>query len=126
MDKYVVKKCLSGRGALFFYKNDLLHREAGPAIIMSPPISPNLNLGDEHLYTIEFLSETQPPQYVRSKLIKLVGAGISKFVTAIYYLEGQPYTKEDFEKLKAKIDLKENLFNELLINESQNNNKTKI
>jgi hypothetical protein len=125
MDKYVVKKCLNGEGTFYYYKSGLLHREAGPAIIDHCDKHKFLNLGDEHLYKEEILQAAMPANFLTT-MIKTKGSNLlSNLFLLNYYLNGEAYTKEEFEKAKIKLDLKKELDRELDTSQS-NIRKTKI
>jgi hypothetical protein len=46
-------------------------------------------------------------------------------IQAVYYLEGKPYTKKQFEEIKTKLDLKKELDKELNMTKS-NIKKVKV
>jgi hypothetical protein len=119
MDEYIVKKCYNGKGGFFYYKNGRLHREAGPAIIF-PKLKDN-NLGDEHLYKEEIITTMNPYGYFSQYVVE----DCYEHTPAKYYLEGSGYSKKDFEEIKVKLDLKNELSNELSMIQS-NNKKVKI
>lgn len=131
MDEYILKKCSFGTGTYFYYKNGLLHREAGPAIVSAYNISrikPNKypHLNDSHLYKQEIVNEIAPKNYIGIQITEEGQQGLCHEITdAVYYLEGEPYTKKQFEKVKEKLDLKNQLNVELPITQ-QIIKKTKV
>lgn len=115
-DFYVVKKGSNGNGAYFYYKNGLLHREAGPAIVTVSNMEELTSLGDEYLYQEEILSTQFPEGYIveRQNEIQNINGNLTLvFAIAMFYLEGKPYTQQDFEEIKSKLDLKNELITEL-------------
>lgn len=127
MDKYVLKKCRGGQGSYFFYKNGLLHREVGPAVLLEEleDKSPFLNLGDEHLYTVEILESGSPKDYKEARLFERtylanLSYSVDSIIVLYHYLNGKPYTKKRFEEIKVKLDVKNELDKELPITETTN------
>lgn len=116
-DNYIVKRTRNGTGACFFYKNGTLHREAGPAIVTLSNREHFLQLGDEELYKEEHISTDFPDGYSYEYLQQeeIIDGHLAKFTTIpIFYLNGQPYTEEEFNKIKLTLELKNELNNELL------------
>ncbi len=118
MDEYIVKKCSNGEGKFFYYKNGKLHREAGPAVVIVPKKEEFTNLGDEHLYKEEIIAEHNPKDY-QTLFIESVEKNATVTVAAYHYLEGKPYTEEEFQIIKAKNELDKELPTDL------NNHKNK-
>jgi hypothetical protein len=128
MDNCVVKICYNGQKDCYFYKNGLLHREIGPAIIIGATKDDLINLEDSHLYKQEIIKAGFPPNYsIKFLLESMPGTTNSEtqVVNATYYLKGEPYTEEEFMEAKAKLDLKKDLDNELSITQL-NPKKVKI
>jgi len=125
MDQYIVKKCSDGRGIFFYYKNDKLHREAGPAIVYRSNRRKFITLIDEDLYKQEVILENVPENYETNHIVENPVGLCPEITVAVYYLEGEPYTKNDFEKLKTIIDLNKELGNELPQN-NMNSQNTKV
>jgi hypothetical protein len=113
MDEYILKRGFGGEGAYFFYKNGLLHREAGPAYISEEEIeenSPYLNIVDEHLYKKEILEQRWPEDFKEEVLFKK-----DYYIVLSHSLFGIPYSKEEFNILVLQNQLDKEL----------NTNKTK-
>lgn len=112
MNEYVIKKCLNGEGTYFFFKNGKLHREAGPAVLTAKTRENLPQFGDEHLYKEEVLEERQPDNYKTLFFESVEGNG-SRIVSiaAYHYIEGEAYREEEFEIIKAKNDLENELNN---------------
>lgn len=128
MDNYVVKKCGGANGTHFYYKNGLLHREAGPAILSRYKRKFFSNLGDEGLYKEEILQEDQPSDYdidIINELEENVDDIMDMVVVAKYYLEGQAYASHEFKDIVTKLALKNELDNELA-SSIHNNKRVKI
>lgn len=116
MNNYVVKKFGGANGDHFYYKNGLLHREAGPAILSRFKRRFFQNLGDEGLYKEEILQGNSPSDYepeIITELSENIDNISDTMMVAIYYLEGQAYTSDEFKDIKAKLDLKKELYSEL-------------
>jgi hypothetical protein len=127
MDEYIVKKCSYGKGVYFYYKNGKLHREEGPAIVSSYDIGriKGRKSKDEVLYKEKIIHEAVPPGHTNTAIIEDPSGLCPEINMAVYYLEGQPYSKKDFKEIKTKIDMKNELSKELSLNES-NIKKNKI
>lgn len=127
-DKYIVKRTRGGTGVLFFYKNDLLHREAGPAIVTPSNMDIYLQLGDEHLYEMESINTDFPDgynyEYIKEEEI-INGRLAQVAAIPIFYVEGEPYTHKEFQEIKSRLDLKNELNSELSTIQT-NNKKAKI
>lgn len=119
MDEYIVKKCYNGKGGFFYYKNGKLHREAGPAIIF-PKLKDN-DLGDDNLYKEEIVSTMNPYGYFAQYVVE----DRYEKTPAKYYIEGKPYTQKEFQEIKAKLELKNELYTELPVTQS-NKQKAKL
>lgn len=123
-DEYVLKKYSDGYGACFFYKNGLLHREAGPAYISEEEIEDNpslLNIGDEHLYKEEIYKTRQPEGFNETIVFEK-----NYFNIRLHYLSGIPYSNEEFKIIKEKMDLQKELSNSLDKSQLINTKKIKI
>lgn len=118
-DKYIMQD----NGILLtFTKNGWLHREAGPAIFWKSNTQ-YLNLGDEHLYTVE---KTTIPKKTEDNLNSSTPA---RDTTQVFYmLNGSPFSKEDFdlEVKKIRAERMQNELNEELPVTSTNIKKQKI
>lgn len=127
MDEYIVKKCSYGNGVYFYYKNGKLHREAGPAIVSSYDIGriKGRKPKDESLYKEEIVKESVPIEHINVDVVDDSNVLCPELYPATYYLEGQAYTKKQFDELKAIIDMKNELSTELLVNENHSK-KVKI
>lgn len=116
-DNYIVKRTRNGTGAYFFYKNGTLHREAGPAIVTLSNREHFLQLGDENLYKEEHVNRDLPNgysyEYIQEEEI-IDGRLTQVSSIPIFYLNGQPYTEKEFNKIKLTLELKKELNNELL------------
>lgn len=115
MSNHIVKICNNGKKDCYFYKNGLLHRENGPAIVLGY-LSDNLHkLEDLHLYQQKNIQEGFPSNYQIRYLLESLEGDV---VNAIYYLNGEPYTKQEFMDAKVILDLKNELSSELITNQS--------
>lgn len=123
-DEYVV--IISGNKSKHYYKNGLLHREVGPAIVTSYNKETYSGLSDEHLYKEVLVQSFTPsgykPIYVTEEIEDSPRMPYRK---AIYYLDGNAYAKRDFDKRITQMNLKNDLNTELLVNQS-NTKKPKI
>lgn len=117
MDEYIVKKCSYGKGVYFYYKNGKLHRENGPAIVSSYDIGriKGRKPKDESLYKEEIVKESVPIEHMNIHIVDDSPGLCPEIYPATYYLEGQAYTKKQFDELKAKIDIKNELSSELSV-----------
>jgi hypothetical protein len=127
MDEYILKKCSLGEGDFFYYKNGKLHREDGPAIVSQDDRRINKHAESSSEYKIVILKEVMPkdytPQYIFEELRKSIISMVRR--SAKYYLEGEPYSSKEFEEIKAKLELKDELSIELSSNTS-NSKKVKV
>ncbi len=124
MDEYIVKICnksIFDEGDYYFYKNGLLHREEGSAIILQFSTNKFKSLNDKDLYKEEIITNKFPQDY-KFKYLEIGDSGVS---LATHYLNGIHYSQEQFEKIKEKLDLKNELNNELSITKN-NTQKPKI
>ncbi len=121
MDEYIIE---DNNYVIRFFRNGLLHREAGPAIFYKKYESQHLNLGDEHLYVIKKVETTQEEK-------EKWGSPYDhkyKESMAIYMIYGKPFIKENFDLEIKKIQaerMQEQLNKELLTNKDKIK-KTKI
>jgi hypothetical protein len=127
MDEYILKRGFGGSGAYFFYKNGLLHREVGPAIIFEETEEEYknrfLNLGDEHLYKEEIINSKYPLDYKEELFqekvyIPSLKYAVDSHIVFSHYLNGKPYTPNEFKQIKVRLDLKNELNTELPNNHS--------
>lgn len=96
-DEYILKRGFGGDGAYFFYKNGLLHREAGPAYISEEEIEHNpqgLNIVDEHLYKKEIVESRWPDGFKEELVFQK-----DYYIVLSHYLFGIPYSKKEFDIL---------------------------
>lgn len=105
-------------GLIYYFKDGLLHRENGPAIISEKHKEQYLNLGDEDLY--------KPSQSGTSVIDDRLLAFILLSHAAtpeinFYYLNGVHHTEEEFNSILDKKKLHKDLNNDLISN--QNNSK---
>lgn len=98
-----------------YFKNDKLHREAGPAAYLFEDKHKYTNLEDEDLY------KQGIPQF-KSRIemmfleYELNIANIGKTGNPLhYYLEGKSYEKEAFDAIIEKNRIKDELATELLV-----------
>jgi hypothetical protein len=115
-DIYIIKRTNNGIGACFFYKNGLLHREVGPAVVTLANRDEFLNLGDESLYKETPIDSKFPNGYKPENIFvedNIKGKNVLVYSIAIYYLNGQAYSYKEFEEAKIKLDLKKELDKEL-------------
>jgi len=127
MDEYIVKiynKNIFNEGDYYFYKNGLLHREEGPAIMVQFSRDKFNSLKDKDLYKEETIPSKCPNDYEFKYLEDYTTiTGIS---VARHYLDGMHYSKKEFENIKFRQDLKDELSSELVLTESNNTQKVKI
>lgn len=71
------------------------------------------------------LEEEMPPDYKIDYIPYEYKGTITTNINAIHYLNGEPYSQTDFEQIKAKLDLKNELSTELFIAQT-NTQKVKI
>lgn len=120
-DNYIVKIykiSMVDKSDYYFYKNNLLHREEGSAILLGLTQKEFDRLKDRELYKKEFIPFKFPPGYsIKYFATKTPTVAIK---AASYYLEGQPYKEEEFNNIKFKLDLKNELNNELLSKSNTN------
>lgn len=107
-DEYIVK--IYDDGTRFYYKNNKLHREAGPAIINSKHVEYYINLVDEHLY--KEVHQKTPKKEGKMITIETESGPIITYEGPIeyhysteYYLEGKPYKKEEFDAILLEKEL---------------------
>jgi hypothetical protein len=120
-DQYIVY--INEYKTRYYYKNDLLHREAGPAIVRGSLVENYEHLVDKQPYEEIMLHIYGVPKGYESQYLRYEDR--LEYYTAMYYLEGKPYSQKDFEKIKTIIDLQDELNDKLPINLS-NNKKNKI
>lgn len=116
-DSYVVKICSTGQFELndyYFYKDNLLHRETGPAVILGLTKEKFDKLVDKELYKQELIQSKFPPGY-QIKYVRVISPAIR---VASYYLYNEPYTEEEFNKIKFTLELKKELNDELQSHQS--------
>jgi hypothetical protein len=93
---------------LYYYKNNKLHREVGPAIFSVEDMDSYYKLGDEDLYVMKYVN----PKKSTAK----------KQYTPGYCLDNLQYNKDGFEfalKQKNIERLHNNLSNQLSTNDNQ-------
>ncbi len=106
MDKFIVKKALNGKGAYYYFKNGLFHREAGPAIIDFDDRHLFDNLLDQDLYEEEIIQKALPENFEES-MLSVKQNRMMDLLFVNYYLNGHPYTKEEFERtIRIKNEIK--------------------
>lgn len=118
MDEYIVY--INDYQTRYYYKNGLLHRESGPAVIKRNEIELYQNLIDKQPYKEIMLNTYNAPKNYEGQF--LPNENKLTWYTATHYLEGKPYSQKDFEEIKGKIDLKNELSSELTKNESKSKN----
>jgi hypothetical protein len=121
-DQYIVKICATSQFELndyYFYKNGLLHREEGPAVLLGLNEDSFYKIKGRKLYKEEFIPYKFPPGYE----IKYVNSRSPAIKPASYYLNNEPYTEEEFNNIKSKLALKNELNNELPCSQSNTNTK---
>lgn len=130
MDNYIVKICQNGKGGCYFYKNNVLHREAGPAVLKNITKNEFEQLADKDLYQEEIIPELFPSDYQISFLEEPPPANdksgfAGSIIDAIYYLDGVPILEEEFKINRSRIKLKDELSTELSLSQSSNK-KSKV
>lgn len=108
-DNYVLS--IKSDGTLYYFKNGLLHRENGPAIINSMDKGKDLNLSDESLYTKEITPYSKEATYLEDD--ELWEYPVYLFISTSYYLNGIQYSKEEFTARKLRKELAIELENQL-------------
>jgi hypothetical protein len=112
-DQYIVK--VFNDGTRYYYKNEQLHREIGPAILIPDNKKYFNDLSDSHLYKEVFAKEAAPCKIFNKKPIMPVyqANGTMCFtVMPVHYLEGQTVTEEEFHIMVLKINLEKELSQE--------------
>ena len=108
-DEYTVKICINKefyRTDYYFYKNGLLHREAGPAILLGLNKVEFDKLEDNHLYKEELIFKRVPPGYE----CKYVRATPPAIAVVKHYLNGIAYqTEKEFNIAKFNKELEQEL-----------------
>lgn len=113
-DQYIVYLI---KGASFYYKNNKLHREEGPAYVPEQSKSLYRNLSDHNLYkrvTIHDLKESDVVYPIYNKLFN----GFYLSNTPLFFLEGIQYEKSDFKVKAEKFKLNRELQKKMPIHES--------
>jgi hypothetical protein len=102
-----------------FKKNGRIHREEGPAYFSYGNINKNeyLNLEDKYLYKFKQIPSDKRELLFESEM-KRLKYELWQAGKIHYFLEGEEYSKEEFEKIKARKDLKNELSTELPIVQS--------
>lgn len=104
-----------------YYKNENLHREAGPAIVFSKDKEKYTNLGDEGLYKKTY--EPVVSEREEKTLISIVVYLMSQaYNDSEFYLQGKKYSKEEFNIIMFK----EKMDKELAQLGKSNNKKPKL
>lgn len=122
-DEYIIKD----DGESYTYtKNSKLHREEGPAYFSydNSNKSKYLNLADKHLYKFLHVQPRRRELLFESE-IERMKYRMWKAEEIHYFLEGKEYSKDEFEKIKASRDLKNELSKELTTTTSHTK-KTKL
>jgi hypothetical protein len=127
MNEYIVK--VYNDGSRYYYRNGLLHRETGPAILIPEDQKYFNESNDDHLYKEAIVEEDAPYKIFNQKPIMYLPQPTGSFkryhTMPVYYLNGEGYSDEEFAKIKAKLVLKNELSIELPKTES-NSKKLKI
>jgi hypothetical protein len=123
-------------GERFYFKNNQLHRELGPAIIGPLTVRKKnyedlyVNLGDEILYKQIFVKSRNKKD--DSFLFKFADGSELKMTSPIkyiydsaYYLNDITYSEKEFIEFKIK-KFKDELSNDLSVNQTNNTKKVKI
>lgn len=93
----------------FYYKNKLLHREAGPAIVVHGDTDKYSNLSDKKLY--KRVTEPVVPQkmvtYIEQYYQKEIRFVEKPFIPSCskYFLDDKDYLKEEFDALVLEKEL---------------------
>jgi hypothetical protein len=120
-DEYIVY--INDYKTRYYYKNGKLHREAGPAVVRGSHIENYQGLVDKYPYKEILLHTYEAPKGYESQDLQYEDN--LSWYTAMYYLEGKPYSQKEFEKIKLALDLNNELSSELASNQS-NHKKSKI
>lgn len=107
-DKYLVY--VRDDKSRMYYKNDTLHREAGPAIIPAICMKDYVPLPDEKLYTEIFDAEEIKIKNT-NKPARSVAPFLDYFVLE-YYLEGIQYSEQEFNAITLNKKLEQELSNQ--------------
>ena len=108
-DNYVVN--IKSDGTSYYFKNGLLHRENGPAIINATDKEKYSNLLDESLYIKEITTHLQEATYLEEE--DLWEYPVYLFIATSYYLNGIKYSKDEFVARKFRKELAIELENQL-------------
>jgi hypothetical protein len=115
-DKYIIE---NDGHSYIFTKNGVRHREVGPAFFWHTNKDKNeyLNLEDKDLYKLKKikLSMVDESLEYEMEVLRIMNGETNKVV---YFLDGQEYSKDEFEKIKSIRDLKNQLGSELPIAQS--------
>lgn len=121
-NEYTVK--IFNDGTRYHYKNNLLHREIGPAILIPEDKQYFKDLSDRHLYKEIFVDEDAPWKIFNQKPIIYLPQPLGSFkryhTMPVYYLNGEALSDEEFVKVKAKLVLKNELSSDLPMNQTTN------
>jgi len=115
-DEFILN--IHANGSRYYYKNGLIHRESGPAIINPLDKDKYFYTNDVNLYTTNLLPESEPFYLKEDDLWEYP---IYLSIRTSYFINGIEYSQKEFEARK----LKKELDNELLIKEFENR-KTKV
>lgn len=117
-DKYVVY--IRKDGTRFYYKNNKLHRESGPAIVISDDKDKYTKLDDDSLYEKTFqpvLVDVREDMY---EVVKFPNGKIVTYETTMtfyifsqYYLDGMKYSEKEFQTIKLKENMEKDLAEKL-------------
>jgi hypothetical protein len=107
-DEYILK--IQDDGTRFYYKNNKLHREAGPALINRRDVEKFSNLVDEHLY--KEVHKKRPKKELKMVTIETENGPIFTYEGPIeyhysteYYLDGKTYQEEEFNAILLEKEL---------------------
>jgi len=112
MDEYILRVYENGTGAHYYYKNGMLHREAGSAILNPFEVKRYTEEPDKDLYRKEIVEDMSPN---KTQANDPFGLGIKTMYYSIshLYLEGVRYNRPEFEKMLEILKQKRQLEAEL-------------
>lgn len=76
------------------------------------------SLGDEYLYKEEIISSRYTIGYTEKFYLPSLNYPVDSHIVLVHYLNGKPYTANEFKQIKPRLDLKSELNKEVSINQN--------